>query len=295
MIRYTNEQLLNAIAQIDHALDEHEQWHNGMMRTFIARIAPDPVDLSPDAYRHCAFGEWYDSAQTWIMKEHPSFVALGEAHQAMHRKAGKLLHRMVENSPILPEEIDEFTNARDRMKLQLQSLRQELLDVVQNRDPLTGARNRVTMLSYLRLQHSLVLRGAQQCAIALIDFDYFKEVNDRYGHQTGDAVLTYAIRMIESMIRPYDRIYRYGGEEFLLCMPNITVNDAIHLAKRLRKAIASNEVDTDDGRSLAVTASFGVAPLGASCSVEESIDKADKALYLAKSRGRNRVEAASES
>jgi len=293
MARYSNEQLLNSIAQIDHALEKHEQWHNGIMRSLIARMEPDPADLSTDAHRHCAFGEWYEAARMRMMGEHPSFVALGEAHQLMHCMAAKLLRRMVENSPILPEEIDEFTNVRDRMKLQLQSLRQELTDVVQNSDPLTGARNRVTMLSYLRLQHSLVQRGAQQCAIALVDVDYFKEVNDRYGHQTGDTVLAYTVQTIESMIRPYDRIYRYGGEEFLLCMPNVTVDDAVHLAKRQRKAIASNEIETEDGRAFAITASFGVAPLSASCSVEESIDKVDKALYLAKSRGRNRVEVAS--
>lgn len=293
MSRYSNEQLLNAIAQIDHALEKHEQWHNNIVRTFIARMDPDPGDLSPDAHRHCPFGEWYEAAQLRMMGDHPSFVALGEAHEQMHRKAAKLLRRMVENNPILPEEIDEFTNARDRMKLQLQSLRQELVDVVQNSDPLTGARNRVTMLSYLRLQHSLVQRGAQQCAIGLVDVDYFKEVNDRYGHQTGDAVLAYTVQTIASMIRPYDRIYRYGGEEFLLCMPNVSLEDAVHLSKRLRKAIASNEIETEDGRAFSVTASFGVAPLSASCTVEESIDKVDKALYLAKSRGRNRVEVTS--
>lgn len=292
MVRHSNEQLLNVIAQLDHALEKHEQWHNGIMRTCIARIPPDAVDLSPEAHRHCAFGQLLDAAHLRIMGDHPSLVALGEAHQLMHWAAAKLLHHLTENSAISPEEIDEFTNARDRMKLQLQSWRQELVDVVQNSDPLTGARNRLTMLSYLRLQHSLVQRRAQQCAIAFIDVDYFKDVNDRYGHQTGDTVLAYIVQTIESMIRPYDRIYRYGGEEFLLCMPNVSIDDAVHLAKRLRKAIAANDIETEDGQVFRVTASFGIAALRANDSVEASIEQADKALYLAKTRGRNRVEMA---
>jgi diguanylate cyclase len=292
MVRYSNEQLLHMIAQLDQALEKHEQWHNGIIRTFIAHIPPDAHDLSPDAHRHCAFGQWFESAQVRMTGDHPSLVALGEAHQLMHRTATKLLQHVAENHPISAQEIDEFTTVRDRMKLQLQSWRQELVDTLQNSDPLTGARNRLTMLSYLRLQHSLVQRRAQQCAIAFIDVDYFKDVNDRYGHQVGDAVLAYTVQTIESMIRSYDRIYRYGGEEFLLCMPNVSIEDAVHLAKRLRKAIAVNDIETDDGQEFRVTASFGIAAFHANKTVEESIDQADRALYLAKTRGRNRVEVA---
>lgn len=292
MVRHSNEQLLHLIAQLDHALEKHEQWHNRIVRTMIARLHPDAADISPDAHRHCLFGEWYEGLQTRMMREHPSFIALGEAHQQMHRTATRLLQRLLEARPISPEEIDEFTSARDRMKLQLQSWRQELVDVLQNSDPLTGARNRLTMLADLRHQHALVQRGAQQCAIALLDVDNFKDVNDRFGHLAGDTVLAYTVQTIESMIRPYDRIYRYGGEEFLLCLPNVSVEEAVHLAKRLRKAIAANDIETDDGRAFRITASFGVAALESSGTVEQAIDKVDKALYLAKSRGRNRVEVA---
>lgn len=286
----SRQQLLNTIAQLDQALDNHEQWHKGVVRTLIARIPPEPVDLAPDAHRQCRLGKWYESDESEPLHDHPAFVALGKSHEQMHRLATQLLHRSCDHGAIAPSDIDEFSNTRDRLKLQLQSLRQELAESVENRDPLTGARNRVSMLSDLREQLSLVQRGVQPCAIAMFDLDHFKSVNDRHGHLTGDAVLASTVQCIEALVRPYDRIYRYGGEEFLLCMPNTTTEDAARLVERLRLSVAANAVESGDGAVVRVTSSFGVAALDGGRSVEESIDKADKAMYRAKANGRNRVE-----
>ncbi|HEY0845871.1 MAG TPA: diguanylate cyclase [Noviherbaspirillum sp.] len=288
----SRQQLLKTIAQLDQALDNHEQWHKNIVRSLITRAAPDPADLEPDAHRHCRLGQWYGSTETQPLRKHPAFLALGKAHEQMHALATSLLLKSAAQAVIEPDEIDDFSNARDRLKLELQSLRTELNEYIQNHDPLTGARNRVNMLPDLREQHSLVQRGVQQCAIAILDLDHFKEMNDRYGHLTGDAVLASAVERLEALVRPYDRIYRYGGEEFLLCMPNTTVDIAVNLVERLRAALEANEVRTNN-LSLRVTASFGVAALDGTRTVEESIDKADKAMYLAKKRGRNRVEAES--
>lgn len=292
MPRHSPQQLLQIVAQLDQALENHEQWHKQVVRTLIARLPPQSADLLPDAHRHCRLGRWYDSDEAKSLADRPAFVALGTAHEQMHQTARMLLQCVVDNSPIPLDEIDAFSHLRDRVKLEIQSWRQELVDAVNNRDPLTGARNRVNMLADLREQLALVERGAQQCAIAIVDLDYFKEVNDRHGHLAGDAVLASTAECLEKLVRPYDRIYRYGGEEFLLCMPNTSVDAGVLLAERLRAAIAANEVQAINGPVLHITASFGVAALKAGQTVEVSIDQADKALYLAKSQGRNRVEAA---
>lgn len=290
MTCYSHPDLLNMVAQLDRALDMHEHWYNGIVRTFIARLPPAAADLLPDAHRRCALGQWYNSDEPRMLKDHPAFAALGDAHEQMHHMATLLLQRVNQNAAVSADEIDEFSTVRDRMKLQIQSWRQDLSDIAQNSDALTGARNRVTMLSDLREQHSLVQRGVQRCAIALFDLDHFKDVNDRHGHLAGDNVLACTIHHLDSLIRPYDRIYRYGGEEFLLCMPNTSLDDAAHLAERLRAAVESNRIAATTDVVLQITASFGVSALDAAKSVEESIDEVDKALYLAKSRGRNRVE-----
>ncbi len=281
------------IAQLDQAIYNHEQWYKGLLRTLIARLPPESSDLQLDAHHRCRFGQWYYSDETRSLRDHLAFVSLGKAHEQMHNSATHLLQLLVDDLAVTPADIDSFHNILDRMMLEMQSLRRELADAVQNRDPLTGARNRVGMLSDLREQHTLVRRGVQPCAIVIVDVDHFKDLNDRCGHPAGDTVLASISQCLEASVRPYDRIYRYGGEEFLLYMPNTTMDMAVNLAERLRVTVASKEIRVaSGGQVLHVTASFGVASLNADRSVEESIDEADRALYQAKSRGRNRVEIA---
>lgn len=293
MVNHSPQQLQKIIAQLDQAIYNHELWYKGLLRTLIARLPPESSDLQSDAHHRCRFGQWYDSDETKSLWDHPAFVSLGKAHEQMHQSARHLLQLLADDLAVTTAEIDSFHNMLDRMILEMQSLRRELADAVQNRDPLTGARNRAGMLSDLREQHALVRRGVQQCAIVIVDVDHFKDVNDRYGHPAGDAVLASISQCLEASVRPYDRIYRYGGEEFLLYMPNTTMDAAVDLAERLRTAVASKEIRVaGGGQALQVTASFGVASLDAARSIEESIDRADKALYQAKSGGRNRVETA---
>jgi diguanylate cyclase len=118
----------------------------------------------------------------------------------------------------------------------------------------------------------------------MFDLDYFKKVNDEYGHSTGDAVLVSSIKYVKLLLREYDRIYRYGGEEFIICMPSTTIDQASLVAERIRESIADQQFEFDN---LKVTASFGVSLLSDSRTVQESIDCSDKAMYKAKSAGRN--------
>jgi diguanylate cyclase len=214
--------------------------------------------------------------------------------EQMHAGAGRILQRSADELPISVNDIDQFNNLLDRLRLEIQSLRRELAETAQNRDPLTGARNRASLLSDLREQQALLRRGVQQCALVMIDLDHFKEINDRHGHPAGDVVLTSTAQCLQAQVRPYDRVYRYGGEEFLVSMPQVTVDAAVDVAERLRAAVAAQEIHVGaGGAALQVTASFGVAALEAAPPVEESIDHADKALYQAKSTGRNRGEKSS--
>jgi diguanylate cyclase len=285
-------ELQTAIAQLDQAIYNHEQWYNNLVRVLVARLPPDASDLKIDAHHRCRFGQWYDSDAVGALRDQPSFVALGEAHKTMHTSATRLLQRVEDELPISAGELDHFTNILDHMRLELESLRRDLAETAENRDPLTDARNRASMLSYLREQHALVRRGLQECTLAMIDIDHFKEVNDRHGHATGDAVLRAIAQYLQANMRSYDHLYRYGGEEFLLCLPQTSSSVGIDLAERLRSGVAEQHVQNGTGgRTVRVTASFGVAALDGTRPVEEAIERADKAMYRAKTAGRDRVEA----
>ena len=172
------------------------------------------------------------------------------------------------------------------MRLEIWAARHEFAETLKNRDSLTEAQTRTGLLTDLRKQHSLVLRGKQTYALAMLDFDHFKRINDSYGHAAGDTVLASTVQCVKSHLRPYDRIYRYGGEEFLICMPSTTLEQAGEMMERLRLAISEQHFEFGD---IQVTASFGVTVLRESQTVEESINGADKAMYKAKNTGRNCV------
>jgi diguanylate cyclase (GGDEF)-like protein len=288
----SGEELQAAVAHLDQAVYNHEQWYKNLQRALIARLPADDADLQPDAHHLCRFGQWYDGDGAEMLRDQSGFVAIGSAHEQMHASATQLLQRSADGLPISPSDLDQFNNLLDRLRLEIQSLRHELEERMQNRDPLTGARNRTTLLSDLREQQALVHRGLQGCALVMIDLDHFKDVNDSHGHAAGDAVLASTSECIQAELRPYDRIYRYGGEEFLLLLPQSDVDAASHAAERLRAAIAAQEIqDPGAGPPLRITASFGVAALDATRPIEESVDQADKAMYEAKNGGRDRVEA----
>jgi diguanylate cyclase len=290
MSYYPDQQVQAAIAQLDQAIYHHEQWYKNLVRVLIARLPPDTSDLESDSYARCRFGQWYDSDSSSVLRDYPTYLALGEAHVRMHRGAMRLLERVADDLPISVTELDQFNNLLDHMSLELESLRLELASNVQNKDPLTGTLNRNNLLTDLREQQAMVRRGIQSCALAMIDVDEFKKVNDVYGHTMGDVVLSAVAQCLQTRVRPYDHLYRYGGEEFLLCMPQVSVEAATSAAERLRIAIEALEIPCDTGGEIIrVTASFGVAPLDPTHLVETSIDRADKAMYRAKSSGRNRV------
>ncbi|MDE2156274.1 MAG: diguanylate cyclase [Xanthomonadaceae bacterium] len=286
------QQLQSAVVQIDRAFAIHEDWIRGLIRTFVVRLPPEAGELMPDAYRHCPFGQWYDSDAMSALHDYPAFVAVGRVHQQMHQVAARLLQRVADGLPIAAGELDEMIDLIDRLRLEIRSLRHELSEKTQNRDPLTGALDRTRLFPDLREQQALMSRRAQPCALAMIDLDHFKYINDRHGHAAGDVVLASTVQCLQALLRPYDHLYRYGGEEFVLCMPDTTLDAALGLGERLRAAVAAQRIHAGGSdSSLRITASFGVAALDPACPVEESVDRADKAMYRAKMKGRDRVEA----
>lgn len=158
------------------------------------------------------------------------------------------------------------------------------------RDELTGLYNRRELDRRLVAEQARSSRMQLPFSFVLLDIDHFKSVNDRYGHQAGDEVLRHVARIMEDELRVTDTAARYGGEELALVLPSTTAEDAAGVAERLRDRLAGERFDVGDGRTISVTASFGVASLsGEATSCGELIAAADAALYQAKASGRDRV------
>jgi diguanylate cyclase (GGDEF)-like protein/PAS domain S-box-containing protein len=155
-------------------------------------------------------------------------------------------------------------------------------------DPLTGAYNRRNGHALLAVQFSQRKRNGHPFAVLMLDVDDFKAVNDRFGHAVGDAVLCVLVQICRKALRPVDMVIRWGGEEFLIVLPNTGADEAMSIAERLRVIVAAAEVAASEGTSIRFTISVGVA-LPAGESPVELLRRSDGALYVAKTGGRNRV------
>jgi diguanylate cyclase (GGDEF)-like protein len=159
------------------------------------------------------------------------------------------------------------------------------------RDALTGLLNRRAMVELLAREHPRIERGQGPLAVALLDIDWFKRINDSLGHGVGDDVLRHFANVVKAQLRAADALARWGGEEFLLLMPGTHVDDARSVLDRLRGAVADGGFG-DIAPDLTVTFSAGVVEVHEGESQDAAIDRADRALYRAKQGGRNRVEVA---
>ena len=163
-------------------------------------------------------------------------------------------------------------------------------------DPLTGVANRRSLIAALDRDVARAQRMREPMALMMVDIDHFKDVNDRYGHPAGDRVLCSVVNVLRQRVRAQDLVGRYGGEEFMVLLPDTGLTGAQQLARALCKAVEESRCPADGvpGPGIAVTVSIGVfgGRLESGDSWDMLIAAADRALYQAKNNGRNRVEVA---
>jgi diguanylate cyclase (GGDEF)-like protein len=186
--------------------------------------------------------------------------------------------------------------ARVKVQLKIKSLQDELkksnemLKQLSNTDPLTGLYNRRYLEEMLLKEMQRAERKGGYISMVLLDIDHFKQVNDRYGHQSGDQVLAVVAELARDGLRSYDFVSRYGGEEFILTLPETNHEDALMIAERLRSRVQTHSF-SGMLRGYNATVSLGVAtyPTDFITSIADLIREADEAMYRAKTAGRNRV------
>lgn len=161
----------------------------------------------------------------------------------------------------------------------------ELLSKMATIDHLTGVKNRRALTQTLRESVEIKSRTGEGGSIILMDLDYFKQVNDRHGHSKGDQLLIHFCQLVSDNIRLTDRLFRYGGEEFVIILRGCTLQQAMMLAEKLRRAVLDDERLKTHG----VTVSSGVAALQHGESEEQWLHRVDSALYQSKNNGRNQI------
>jgi len=181
----------------------------------------------------------------------------------------------------------QVTRLSDSYSSSLKELTEKLNEQIRM-DILTHIPNRRGMMERLDTQVSRASRYNEQFSLILADIDHFKQINDEYGHQTGDTVLIEVAKQLNDSLRKDDYCSRWGGEEFLICLPHTNIEGAQAVAEKLRSRIANLEVKHNN-YSVQVTISLGVTEYHKDQSLDDIVRIADDAMYQAKQHGRNQV------
>jgi diguanylate cyclase (GGDEF)-like protein len=280
----------SALAKLELTLESHQQWAESLIAGILANESPVEENLVPGAHMLCDFGKWYYSqTHSTVLTEQPLFKSLEKKHRALHDAARGML--LASAGAEKAEAYRKFSSASSDMALHLRNLIQALLTCELTTDALTGIPNRRQMDEQLEdaIYHATDVLCTPAC-LSLADLDHFKRINDTYGHAIGDEVLKSFSQLLITSMRDTDRIYRYGGEEFLIFMHNVDLDQAQIILDRLREKIARYPLHVEGlADPLHITVSFGIAQVMGSEPLRNLTRRADEALYQAKNAGRNRV------
>ena len=290
MARHISYNIFRILQDLDDGVLRHTIWMKNVHRALVCDAGSiNQDDIDTQAHHRCEFGKWYDRVDQAELLNEPSFARIGELHRNMHLATGILLRQRQTGGDAVIADYDQFINGAIDFKMEVRHLQFKLMKEVCAVDHLTGAWNRQTMYYKLDEEYERFLRARTPCCVTMIDIDHFKNVNDTHGHPAGDRVLQSVCTLLKSSLRRYDTVFRYGGEEFLICLPDSDIKQTTKMLERLRSALETMPFELDDGTVLTITASFGVAKMAEEKSLDELIEQADRALLCAKAEGRNRV------
>lgn len=275
-------------ADIKQSLEAHRHW---MQRITTALVTRQPLEenqfIAVDAHLHCHFGRWLTKIFQDELFQQGSFLRIEQYHRQLHDAARTLIYQLNHHTEV---DIAAFEN--------FMQLQKEFFDMVmmlfefsvlnkQQFDPTTRLMNRRSVDSVLANEYSRMQRADDYyCCVAMADIDHFKQVNDLWGHDVGDLLLSHTAQIFNDAIRRHDTVSRYGGEEVLFIFPDMRLEQAGLVVDRIRNRLANSSI-SHHSHLHSVTASFGVTQLCRHCDIKGSVKRADIAMYAAKESGRN--------
>ncbi|MBI1207642.1 MAG: diguanylate cyclase [Azospirillum sp.] len=279
---------LSIIDGIDAVLDEHLLWFGQWQRLVFYGVAAE--DGEPSLPPTATFLRWCQAASREELAKQPAIERLVRLHEQMHRLARVILLRATaDRARPSAADYESVAGRYEEFMIQLRRIGRAFSAAAAGLDPLTGLRSRRDMQAELEREYNRFTRTGQPFCLAICDIDFFKSVNDRFGHDIGDRVLAAVATCINRGIRSFDEAFRMGGEEFLICLKDAAMADGFAVIERLRCDLALMPIDLSDGTTLTVTASFGLIQAQTGVAIDDMVVNADRALYQAKNSGRNRV------
>lgn len=278
MINVTSEELERILKTIEEALALHEKWRDSLQRTLCCQLPPSAADMAEDAHRHCAFGHWFYSKGNAHLRDLPAFKKIGDLHQEMHGGAREVCRRLDVMGKVSVENYDGLIGQIVKFRDELVGMRHKVTYTLQNIDSLTGAYKNSRLIPDIEMEQQRLKEGGKSYSLLLMGID-LKVINQSRGYKTGDKVLQTTIFSIREALGANDRIYRYGGAEFVICLPGKDVKEAEIIREALMKKIgqALSEVDGENPDSLNIY--YGIVELDHEAYLEELLDRSARSTY----------------
>lgn len=278
MINVTAEELEKIVSTIDEALGLHAKWRESLERTMICRLPPPEGSMAEDAHMKCAFGHWFYSKGNAHLRNLPAFAKIGKLHQAMHDTARDVCIRGKGLGHISVADYDMFLGELATFREEMLNLQRRVSYTLNNIDPLTGAFKQAKLLPDLREVQQGQKEGSGPYSLLLLEID-LKTLNKSHGRAVGDKVLRDTIMGIREVLSAGDKIYRYGGAEFVICLPKKNAGEAIAVRESLLKKIDEVLAAAMGEPNAALSIHHSIVELNPHAQLEELLDQATRATY----------------
>lgn len=281
----------HSLSELNIAIKDHYDWAAKMLRLSLIGGDADKDIMHPTSHQHCRFSTWLKRRIEMGSLDNEMVIAIDQKHTIMHEVARQLMHSIIAKNASV-ELVTRYHDSQQAFINSLDSYKQYLFNWRNLHDALTGL-----PLRHLLYQEFPVIRSQSQemghgLYVLLMDIDRFKSINDTWGHNAGDDVLRNVALTLQSATRKTERIYRFGGEEFVVLLNALSDEDAQTAASRMRRNLEQQDIMVN-GQAIRVTVTGGLTKIGAQDTLHCGIGRADKAMYHGKTTGRNRCVMAS--
>ncbi len=262
-------------------------WENRIFRALATEM---PLDES-SAIENSAFGLWFHHKASLLFNEADG---LGMIEEIIRRIDNSILPQLYHDSGQSLQSAEARTLIKSIMsdighiRYLLGEMFERLSDLDVGRDALTHIFNRRFLPTILKREIAWNRKKGDPFHVLMLDIDYFKRVNDEFGHDSGDRVLQAVAGLLMNQVRASDFVFRYGGEEFLIVLAKVDQAQAQEIAEKVRRCVEDTEIPISNNRAVRVTLSIGLAGSDGHPDYQRLLDRADRALYAAKHAGRNR-------
>jgi diguanylate cyclase (GGDEF)-like protein len=278
------------LIEIDEGIRLHITWAQKIFQSLVLKTPAEPQFAAKESHLLCHFGKWFQSNHAKFEKINPDKTQeLEQAHYLVHHHLHHIFSKLSDNQRVDAALVSQYQKSQSDLLELLIYFRTQFITQSLQYDPLTGLALRYGMADQFSALRQSTKKNQKILAVGLLDLDHFKRVNDQYGHQAGDEVLTHTAQLLRDSLRDTDNIFRFGGEEFLIFL-EVDNTDSLHeIIDRIFQSLHRNPTRLQSGEVIYITATVGIIHVGPDETMENAIARADQAMYVGKQQGRDRA------